>query len=313
MTKTPLLDVVALGELLIDLISTNYAENLAQAATYQRIPGGSPANMAANLVRLGKKAALVATVGQDAAGDYLQGYAQDLGLDTSLLRRTITAPTTLILVTKSKAVSRFTAYRGADAQILLSAADIASLCQTRILHTTAFALSLEPARASILQAAKAAAAAGVQLSIDANYAEQIWPDRPAAQASISQYLAQGALAKFSEVDYERLFQEKVKDPALAAQRILDLGAKIVCLTLGEEGVYVKSLHTDFHLAARKVEVKDTTGAGDAFWAGFLCAYLDGKSLLDCAKTARAVAEMKLGYFGPLPSRIDLAAIDAQLG
>lgn len=307
MNIAPVFDIIAFGELLIDLISTDYADDLSQAEHYKRLPGGSPANLAANMRRLGKQAALVSAVGQDAAGDYLLGYVQKLGLDTSRLRQ-VDAPTSLILVTKSKAVSGFAAYRGADAQIVLDPTDLDWASQARMVHTTAFALSQEPAQTHILQAVKQAVATGAKASIDANYAPEIWPKRAEAQAVIGDYLALGALAKFSEVDYERLFQEKVTDPAQAAQRIRDLGAHLVCLTLGEQGVYVLSDQGGFHLEARKVEVKDTTGAGDAFWSGFLSAYLDQKSPLDCARAGRAVAEMKLGIFGPLPQQIDLTEI-----
>ncbi|PHI18386.1 carbohydrate kinase [Lewinellaceae bacterium SD302] len=300
------LDLIAAGELLIDLISTEYADDFRAADQYRRIPGGSPANLASNLVRLGKRAGLVAGVGQDDAGSYLKEYASELGLDVSRIRA-VTAPTTLILVTKSKVVSNFEAYRGADAEIQLSEADCAWVSSCKIFHTTAFALSREPARSSIMMAGKVAMLQGTQLSIDANYAPKIWPDRSEAQGIITEFLAMGALAKFSEVDYERLFEEPVdlKNSATAAKRILDLGAKLVCLTLGGDGVFVMSSEESFLLPARKVEVKDTTGAGDAFWSGFLSAYLDELPLGKCAERGRAMAELKLGVFGPLPARVSL--------
>lgn len=300
-------DLIAIGELLIDLISTDYADDLRQAETYKRIPGGSPANLAGNLARLGKKVGLVASVGEDAAGTYLHGFVSELGLDASRVRR-VPEPSTLILVTKSKEVSAFTAYRAADAQIILGANDLTWIAQSRIIHTTAFALSQEPAQSSILRAVAHAAKAGRKMSIDANYAPEIWPDRQQAQRIIGEYLSHGALAKFSEVDYHRLFGEKVDDPQLAAQRILNLGADLVCLTLGEGGVFVLTADESFHLPSRKIEVKDTTGAGDAFWAGFLSAYLDELPLLACAKAGRALAEMKLGIFGPLPPRVEVSEI-----
>ncbi|MEL6357678.1 MAG: carbohydrate kinase family protein, partial [Bacteroidota bacterium] len=292
------------GELLIDMVSSNYAEDLSQADTYHRIPGGSPANMAGNLVRLGKKAALVASVGTDEAGRFLRSHVGKLGLDVSRVRN-VPEPTTLILVTKSRTVSNFEAYRSADTAISLAQTDIDWICQAKVMHTTAFALSREPARTSILTAADQACYAGVQASIDANYATKIWPDRPEAISVIGQYLRHGALAKFSEVDYQRLFAEPVVDPVKAGERIRELGAKLVCLTMGEQGVYVVSNEGDFHLEARPVEVKDTTGAGDAFWAGFLSAWLEERSLIQCARAGRALAEMKLGFLGPLPDRVSL--------
>ena len=58
------------------------------------------------------------------------------------------------------------------------------------------------------------------------------------------------------------------------------------------------------LPARPVEVADTTGAGDAFWSGFLTAWLDGYTLPDCAKAARRMAELKIGTFGSLPNVVE---------
>lgn len=297
-------EVVSAGELLIDLISTDFADSFEAATEYRRLPGGSPANMAANLTRLGKRAALVATVGQDGAGNFLRDYVTRLGLGTAGLRQ-VDSPTTLILVTRSREVSQFEAYRSADVLINAEQLAAAGSSRARLFHTTCFALSREPARSAILEAAAAAAAAGVKLSIDANYAARIWPDRAEARRAVARYISHGALVKFSEVDYERLYGEAVKDPATAARRIHDLGAGMVCLTLGAEGCYVDDGRDPFLLESRPVDVKDTTGAGDAFWAGFLAGWLEGRSWRDCARHGRSLAELKLTHFGPLPERVSL--------
>lgn len=304
MSEDATFDLIAAGELLLDLISTDYADDFQSADTYRRMPGGSPANLASNLVRLGKRAALIAGVGNDDGGKLLIDYASGLGLDVSHVAR-FPQPTTLILVTKSKAVSDFEPYRGADAQIQLNDRQIEWATNCRLFHTTAFALSREPARSTILRTAKVAVEKGVQLSIDANYAPKIWPDRQDAINTIEQYLKRGALAKFSEVDYERLYDRPVDDPKIAGRHLLSLGAKLVCLTMGHEGVHVFYDDEYFHLPARKVEVKDTTGAGDAFWSGFLSAWLDDASPYDCAVNGRAMAERKVAVFGPLPARVVL--------
>ena len=94
----------------------------------------------------------------------------------------------------------------------------------------------------------------------------------------------------------------------AAEHFLQLGAKNVCVTLGGDGCFVADTEGGHFLPARKVEVKDTTGAGDAFWSGFLTACLDGHAILDAAKAARSMAELKLGHFGPLPATISKSLI-----
>lgn len=301
------LEVLAAGELLIDLISENYATSLDDVSVFQRVVGGSPANMAGNLKRLGHRVGLAASVGNDDMGRYMYEFVEKLGLDTRALRRT-TVPSTLILVTRSREVSNFEAYRLADCEILPEQFPADLLSGLKIFHTTCFGLSREPARTSILGGAKRVVAAGGQLSIDANYAQKIWPNQTEAQEVVADYCATGALVKFSEVDWQRLYNNPLDNPAKAAEYLHDLGAQIVCLTLGGEGCFVSNGQEQHFLEARPINVKDTTGAGDAFWSGFLSAYLNEKDLLSCAKAGRKMAELKLQHFGPLPGKVDRAMI-----
>ncbi|MEM7574202.1 MAG: sugar kinase [Bacteroidota bacterium] len=306
--KAASLDLIAVGEVLIDLISADYVNNLGEVKTFTPHVGGSPANMAGNLARLSWRTALVATVGRDGAGQLIRDQLASTGMDLSQLRTT-QQPTTLILVSRSRQSPEFEAYREADCQIVPTQLTPDFLRRTRILHTTAFALSREPARTNILEAAAWAAAEGIQLSIDVNYAAKIWPDRAEAQYIIGEYLRQGALAKFSDVDYERLFGEAVTDPAIAGQRILKMGAKLVCLTLGEQGAYILTAKEGFTMPVRPVEVLDTTGAGDAYWSGFLSGWLAGRSPQDCAHCGRSLAELKIACVGPLPAKVERELLD----
>ena len=296
--------ILCAGELLMDLISTEYAENFRAADRYQRLPGGSPANLAMNLARLGQSVTLVAAVGNDDAGGLLIDALRDAGVDVSRIRQ-VADPTTLILVTKSQAVSNFEPYRLADRRIASDQFNGLDWSSLKLLHTTAFALSKEPARTAILDAFERGAAAGAKrpgprLSIDFNYADKIWnKDRKAGRATLKWFAEKGALIKISDVDFNRVFGSDVDDPAEAARRIYEAGAELVCLTLGDKGCYVVSRKEEFHLSARTLEVVDTTGAGDAFWSGFLAAYVEGYGYRDCALAGRATAERQLTRLGPI--------------
>lgn len=298
-----LFDILSVGELLVDLISTDFAETFAEVENFRRFMGGSPANLCMNMARLGNKTKLVASVGQDEMGQYLYNFVNEMTVDCEHIERT-KEPTTIILVTRSKAVSDFEAYRGADCQIGWQQFPDSIFGTFRLFHTTCFALSKEPAQSTIMQAAQRAAENGAQLSIDANYAQKIWNNRIQAQETVANYCRLGALVKVSEVDWERLYEQPLTDPQVAVSHFLNLGAKEVCVTLGAEGCLVANETEQHFLKARPVTVKDTTGAGDAFWSGYLTAWLDGKPLLERAKMGRQVAELKLARFGALPAQVD---------
>ena len=91
------IDIISVGELLIDMISIDFAERMDEVETFKRIVGGSPANLAMNMKRLGSNVRLISTVGHDDMGNFLMNYVKNLGLDTSLMRQT-NIPTTLILL-----------------------------------------------------------------------------------------------------------------------------------------------------------------------------------------------------------------------
>jgi len=296
-------DILALGELLIDFISTDFAENLDEVVNFKRLQGGSPANMCMNMARLGKTSRLVASVGNDDMGLFLRKSVEATGVDCHHIR-SVAQPTTLILVTRSQQVSNFEAYRSADQDIIDEQIPTGQLQDTAIFHTTCFGLSRNPAKQAIMRAAKLASQKGCQLSIDANYARKIWPDQAEAQQLVADYCGYGAMVKVSEVDWERLYNTKLEQPEQAAQHFLDMGAREVCITLGGDGCFVATAQEQHFLKARKVKVKDTTGAGDAFWSGYLTAFLDGHSLLNRAKAGRRMAELKLANFGPLPIKVN---------
>jgi sugar/nucleoside kinase (ribokinase family) len=300
-------DILCAGELLIDFISSGFAESLNEANTFERHMGGSPANLCMNMARLGNKASLTASVGKDDMGHYLRGFVQKTGVDCEYLRE-VDAPTTLILVTRTTAVANFEAYRMADAMISQFQLPLSRLQESSIFHTTCFGLGKKPGQTNIMEAARLAAANGCQLSIDANYAPKTWPDSEDPKKFVAEFCNLGAIVKVSEVDWERLYGSPLGDASLAAQFFLNQGATLVCVTMGGKGAYVADQNGGEFLPARKVEVKDTTGAGDAFWSGFLTAWLDGYSPLSCAKAGRSMAELKISRFGALPDFVDKSLI-----
>jgi sugar/nucleoside kinase (ribokinase family) len=120
------------------------------------------------------------------------------------------------------------------------------------------------------------------------------------------------ITKPSLDDAGRIFGREY-EPENYIEMFHDLGAETVILTMGKEGVLIsEDGRLVGHVPTRPVEVKDATGAGDAFWAGFLVALLDGNSLERCALFARELVELKLTRVGPLPLEIDRERLYARM-
>ena len=286
---------LAVGELLADLVTTTYTNSLAEAKDFQMYQGGSPSNVAANLRWLGKHAELVASVGTDTIGDFLLAEIKKAGLSGAYVQRNKELPSSLVLVTKSQGTPDFLAYRLADAH--LEPVDEALILQSTILHTTAFALSRNPARNNILQSLKAARQANRIVSIDWNFAPQVWGDNNGRQV-FQKLMSLKPLLKISMDDLSRFAGTNDVDSAKA---FLDPYDATTCLTAGKDGVFYKQHGGAWkHAAALPLaSIVDTTGAGDAFWAGFISALIDGAAMDNCVAMGQEIAAKKLQKQGPL--------------
>ena len=114
--------------------------------------------------------------------------------------------------------------------------------------------------------------------------------------------------KLSDDDCYRLFAEE-KSEEFIFDYFHKLGASTICLTKGKDGVVLSDSEQGiFRQKANVVEdIKDTTGAGDAFWTGFLYAQLSNKNFEDTIVIAQKLAVLKLQTLGGLPKNIDINA------
>ena len=305
------LDILCVGEVLIDFIGHQKEVRIDKTRDYHRYLGGSPTNVAMNLARLGMNVKLAATIGDDGLGVYIKDKLTENGVQTDLIATDPENPTSVIFVSKTTGTPDFIPYRYADTKISETQVSDALLAQTTIFHTTAFALSKKPARTTILAKAKKAYEAGCTLSIDLNYSPRIYPNREKAIKTFREYCSYNPLVKISEDDMERLFGEKRSHEAIFDFFHNDFGVELVCLTLGSEGVKLSRKRKNHppemivEPAARVEQILDATGAGDAFWSGFLFAYIREYDIKKCLKVALSLAAIKLQHVGRLPQNVDI--------
>jgi len=306
--SSPDLDFLGIGELLVDFIADEAGARLQDTRRFRRHLGGSPSHIAVNMARLGGRAALIARVGDDPFGRFLRAELERQGVIT---RGVITDPasaTSLVFIARSATTPEFMAVRGADAR--LQRADILPelIDRARIIHASTFALASPSAREAIHHAFRMARDRGKLISLDPNYSPQLWPDRDEALRTLAQLYPLVTLTKPSLDDAQRLFGPNLSPQAYLA-RFHNLGAEVVVLSMGASGVLISPTDADpIHIPAHALPVVDATGAGDAFWAGFLTARLEGKSWRLCGLLGRAAAELKLQRVGPLSNDVDREAL-----
>jgi fructokinase len=300
------IDILCVGEVLVDFIGHQSGVQISNTRDYHRYLGGSPTNVAMNSARLGLKSVMVATVGNDGFGEYIFEKLNEVGVMTNFIKQVDDKPTSVIFVSRTDGTPDFIPFRKADYCITEDQITKDLLSKTNIYHTTCFALSKNPAQSTILKKAEEAFNLGCKLSIDVNYAKKLWKSQKEAFSVIKAYCKFNPLVKISEDDMFRLFEEQ-----LPHEKIFEFfhseGVDIVCLTLGSKGVKLSQKGKPIiQLPAIKIEViQDATGAGDAFWSGFLFAYIKKKPIENCLEVAIQLAALKLQNVGRLPDNINI--------
>lgn len=300
------IDILCVGEVLVDFIGHQEGVLINETRDYHRYLGGSPANVAMNSTRLGLNAIMVATVGNDGFGSYITERLTNVGINTSHLNILDNKSTSVIFVSRSQGTPDFIPYRAADCCIYEEQISSEILSNTTIFHTTCFALSKNPAQKTILKKAQEAYDLGCKLSIDVNYASKLWKSQKKAFKVIKTYCQFNPLIKISEDDMLRLFEKELPHEEIF-QFFHDQGVDTVCLTLGSNGVKLSQKGKEvIQMPAIKIDkVMDSTGAGDAFWSGFLFAYIKKKTINECLDIALKLAALKLQNVGRLPDNINI--------
>lgn len=304
------IDVLTIGEALVDLISTEPAQGLSEAEQFRRYQGGSPANLAANVLRLGGRATVVCKLGTDGFGTFVAETLERGGLSTRYVVWDEEAPTTVVFVTRTTGSPDFSAYRGADARLRPDEVSPEAIAACRVLHSTSFALSREPCRSAVIESFRAAREAGKILSFDPNYRDNLVPDRQEALAAMARLYRDVDVTKPSLDDAAAIFGATLPEEEIL-RRFHEMGPEVVVLTMGHRGSLVSDPSGVTHVPVRPVPIADSTGAGDAFWAGFLMARLDGYDPVAATYAAREVVELKLQVVGPLVQKIDRPSLYRQ--
>ena len=259
-----MIDVVALGELLIDFtcISTDGDGYPTMAAH----PGGAPANFLAALAKFGAKAALLGKVGSDAFGKMLTATLQGAGIETSGMIETDDVFTTLAFVTLDETGNRefsFARKPGADTCVTFEELNLQLIDEAKVFHFGTLSLTDEPARSATYRAVEYAKSKGKLITYDPNLRKPLWKSLDVCKEQMLWGLGQADVVKISDEEVEFLFGLGVED---GAKHILEqYSVKLVFVTCGAEGCFFKNAVAEGRVPSLSgIKVIDTTGAGDIF-------------------------------------------------
>lgn len=261
------MDVVALGELLID-----FTENGMSAQgnpLFEANPGGAPCNVLAMLSRLGHKTAFVGKVGQDFFGRQLEKAIREVGIDASGLRRDPEVHTTLALVHNTPDGDRdFSFYRNPGADMMLREDELPEslIKEARIFHFGTLSMTHEGVRQATKKAIRIAKEAGALISFDPNLREPLWNSLEDAKEQVLYGLGQCDILKISDNEIQWLSGEQDFDAGVRWIRAR-FSIPLILVSMGRDGS--RAYYQD-----KIVEVKpflqpttiETTGAGDTFCA-----------------------------------------------
>ena len=261
-------DVVALGELLIDLTQNGISQQ--GNPMLEANPGGAPCNVLALLSKLGHSTGFIGKVGCDGFGEQLCRAIQEVGIDHQGLCWDEYVHTTLAVVhTKPDGDRDFSFYRNPSADLLYSASQIdpAWFRDAFALHFCSVSLVESPMKAAHDAAIHAAGEAGAIISFDPNLRFPLWPDRDALRRTVLAYLPRASVLKIS--DEELAFLTGAGDIEAALPQLFAGDVQLVLYTCGGGGAHAYTRSAHAFAQGSKVQAVDTTGAGDGFIGSFL--------------------------------------------
>ena len=258
------MDVVALGELLIDFTCQSVdSEGYPTMAAH---PGGAPANFLAALSKFGAKTALLGKVGTDAFGKLLTATLQQAGIETKGLVATDDVFTTLAFVTLDEQGDRefsFSRKPGADTCIRFEELDLSLIDEAKVFHFGTLSLTDEPARSATYRTVEYAKNAGKLITYDPNLRKPLWKDLDTCKEQMLWGLQQADVVKISDEEVEFLFGMGVQEGA--SHILANYGVNLVFVTCGANGCWYQNSVCQGHVPSLKgITVQDTTGAGDIF-------------------------------------------------
>ncbi|MCD3259874.1 5-dehydro-2-deoxygluconokinase [Clostridium botulinum C/D] len=291
-------DVIPIGRVAIDFNPTDIHKPLEESRNFNKYVGGSPANIAVGLARLGKKVGFIGTVSDDQFGKFVTDYFKNEGIDTSHISVAKNGESLGLTFTEilSPTESSILMYRNGIADLQLSPEDIDEdyIKSAKMIVVSGTALAASPSREACFKAIEFAKKHGTKVLFDVDYREYNWKslDEIAVYYSLAGKMSDIVMGSREEFDLmERLMVESSTDIE-TADRWIGFGNKIVVIKHGKDGstAYTEDGQS-FSIKPFPIKLLKSFGGGDAYGSAFMYALLEGWEIIDALEFGSASAAM----------------------
>lgn len=297
-------DVVLLGRAAVDLNPTDMYMPLSKSTTYKKYLGGSPANIAVGLARLGKKCGFFGRISDDQFGDFVIEEFSREGVDVSRIKRCTKGEKLGLTFTEvlSTQESSILMYRSDIADLSLSVEDIdeAYIKGAKALLISGTALAQSPSREAALKAVMLARRTHTPVIFDIDYRAYTWKNADEISVYYSLVAREASIILGSREEYdltESLVKDKTDDKGSAAYWFSH-NAKLVIIKHGKEGS-IAYTHGggSFRIKPFPVEPLKGFGGGDGYASAFLFGLLENRDIMDALELGSASASILVGSHG----------------
>lgn len=291
-------DLILLGRVAVDLNPVDYYCPLNESTTFKRYLGGSPANIAVGLARLGKKVGFFARVSDDQLGTFVTDYFDKEGIDTSHIKRCQNGEKIGLTFTeiKSETESSIVMYRNEAADLKLQVEDIDEdyINKAKAILISGTALAESPSREAALKAVALAKKNGVPVIFDIDYRAYNWKNSDEIAIYYSSVAREADIILGSREEYdltEKFIKAQMTDKETAAYWHSQ-NAKIVIIKHGKEGstAYTNDGES-YSIKPFPVKLLKSFGGGDGYASAFLYGIFEGWEIIDALEFGSASAAM----------------------
>lgn len=307
-------DLILIGRVCIDFNPLDYFKPLSQSNEFRKYLGGSPANIAVGLARLGKKVGFIGRVSDDRFGEYVVDFFKKEGIDTSNIflaekEHKLGLTFTEIL---SPDESSILMYREGVADLTLQPSEVSEdyIKRAKAILVSGTALSASPSREACFKAIQLAEKNGVKIIFDIDYREYSWKSRDEIAVTYSHAAEHSDIIMGSREEFD--LTESISAPgrtdAETAAYWMSKGNSIVIIKHGKQGSTAHTADGEYNIKPFPVKAFKSFGGGDGYGSAFIYGLLEGMDIIDCLELGSASASMLVAAHGCsefMPTRAEI--------